>query len=366
MNLQFADHWLRLTHDDGHQSVYPALWLYDNHPEHRDPRTRQRLIDITDLPADPRIASAELRPDAVHIGWSGESKFSSFPIPWLRANCLCSDHARPAAPAVSLWGCAQAANLCWMDHAAVAAGRAPRRDWLRAIARDGLAFLKDVPVKNGYVLEFAAMLGYITETNYGRLFEVRAVDNPNNLAYSPISLGVHTDNPYRNPVPGFQVLHCLEPSAEGGESIFVDGFRVAQELKAEDPDAFRLLASTPVTFTFRDEDAELTAERPILQLGYRGELEAIHYNNRALAPLRIPANQLPEFYRAYRAFARLLRDPRFELHRKLEAGELVVFDNHRILHGRAAFRGARLLEGCYINRDSLFSNLAVLERNGAA
>jgi gamma-butyrobetaine dioxygenase len=48
---------------------------------------------------------------------------------------------------------------------------------------------------------------------------------------------------------------------------------------------------------------------------------------------------------------------------KLLAGDLVGFDNQRILHGRTLFNGAPHLQGCYMSRDSLQSNLAVLERN---
>jgi gamma-butyrobetaine dioxygenase len=136
-------------------------------------------------------------------------------------------------------------------------------------------------------------------------------------------------------------------------------------LRAEDPDAFRLLTTTPVLFAFRDSESDLHAERPMIQLSLRGEAEAVHYNNRPLGPLRIAAARLPEFYRAYRRFAALLRDRRLELRVKLRARDMVVFDNHRILHGRTAFKGARHLQGCYIGRDGLHSSLAVLSRNEA-
>jgi gamma-butyrobetaine dioxygenase len=365
MRIEFTERCLRLTRE-GHESAFPAVWLYDNRPDHRDHRTGQRLVDITGLPADPQISRAELGPDAVQIQWTGETNHSSFRLEWLLAHCLCDQHAPTSARTVTTWGREEISRLCWMDHSAVSANRAARREWLRAIALDGLAFLRDVPAQDGYVREFASILGYVTETNYGRLFDVRAVDDPNNLAYTPFGLGVHTDNPYRDPVPGFQILLCLTPSSEGGESIFVDGFRVAEELKAEDPGAFHLLTSTPVMFAFQNSTAQLEAGRPMIQLSARGELQAVHYNNRALAPLRIAADKVPDFYRAYRSFAALLRDARCEVRLKLRSGDLVVFDNHRILHGRTAFTGARHLQGCYINRDGLFSNLAVLERNGAS
>jgi gamma-butyrobetaine dioxygenase len=80
-----------------------------------------------------------------------------------------------------------------------------------------------------------------------------------------------------------------------------------------------------------------------------------------------PADAAP-FYTAYRRFARLLRDSRFQLTAKLADGELVVFDNQRILHGRTAFSSAkhpRRLRGCYLTRDSVY-NAAALLRSAAA
>ena len=45
---------------------------------------------------------------------------------------------------------------------------------------------------------------------------------------------------------------------------------------------------------------------------------------------------------------------------KLQPGNAVIFDNHRVLHGRAAFVGGRRLCGAYINHDDYRSRLAVL------
>jgi gamma-butyrobetaine dioxygenase len=50
---------------------------------------------------------------------------------------------------------------------------------------------------------------------------------------------------------------------------------------------------------------------------------------------------------------------------QLQAGTLVVFDNQRILHGRTAFSAARYprhLRGCYLARDSVYSETALLRR----
>jgi alpha-ketoglutarate-dependent taurine dioxygenase len=201
------------------------------------------------------------------------------------------------------------------------------------------------------------------ETNYGRVFDVRSVPQPENLAYSDLGLGLHTDNPYREPVPGFQVLHALIASPDGGDSLFGDGFAIAEHMRASFPDAFAVLTKTAVPFLYRSDNAELYAERPLIQLTCEGEVGAVHYNSRSIAPLRLAARDARPFYAAYRCFAALLREPRFHLRISLRDGDLVIFDNQRTLHGRTAFSSARHprhLRGCYLTRDSVYSEAALL------
>ena len=59
------------------------------------------------------------------------------------------------------------------------------------------------------------------------------------------------------------------------------------------------------------------------------------------------------------------RDPADTIEFKLEAGEMVVFDNRRILHGRKQFNpatGHRLLRGFYIDRGEIDSRIRKLAR----
>jgi len=353
-------HW-----SDGHRSTFDAMWLRDNCPADRDSRNGQRLVDIADLPEDPAIGAVSQNSGAaVLITWRGEPKSSWFPLGWLREHCYCDQHRQSRKRAPMVWRADQGSRLLWMQYADVLASRRAEAQWLRAIADQGIAFLRGVPAQDGQVLEVARLLGYVRETHYGRVFDVRSLPNPNNLAFSDRGLGVHTDNPYREPVPGLQILHCMRADEEGGESLFVDGFAVAVELQAQDPPAFDTLTRVPAPFAFCDDCADLRAERRLLEQGSDGEIAAVHYNSRSIRPVCLPSEELVAFYRAYRAFARLLRDPRFEFRVRLRSGDLVAFNNRRILHGRTAFSSAagRWLQGCYVDWDGLMSNLAVLER----
>jgi gamma-butyrobetaine dioxygenase len=353
---------------NGSVAEFASIWLRDNLREDRDPHSGQRLIDVTDLPAQPRIRSAKATDGGVCIEWETETAPASFDLEWLAAHTANSAAERPER-ATKTWldGSKMDASrdFAWATFAAVQNDPDLKLDWLTRLLQSGIAFLSAVPSTEGGLLEAMALVGRVCETNYGLVFDVRSVPQPENLAYSDLGLGLHTDNPYREPVPGFQALHVLLASPGGGESLFADGFALSNHLRAVDPQAFETLTQTPVPFLYRSPDAELYAERPMIQLACSGEVTAVHYNNRSIAPLRLTGRDAASFYTAYRRFAALLRDPIHHLTFRLRDGDLVLFDNQRILHGRTAFSSAkqgRHLRGCYLSRDSVYSQTALLRR----
>ncbi len=353
---------------DGTASEFASLWLRDNVCEDRDPHSGQRLIDVADLPENPRIRLAAVHGAMLRIDWEAEARPAMFELQWLLAHASNRPGQQPAiTPRPWLEGARldAARDFAWATYATAHDDRALRARWLARLLQEGVALLSEVPSQPAGILQAAALVGRVAETNYGLVFDVRSVPQPENLAYTDLGLGLHTDNPYREPVPGFQVLHALHTATNGGDSLLGDGFAIAEHLRASSPEAFALLTRTPVPFQYHSRDAELCAERPLIQLSCTGAISAVHYNSRSIAPLRLVAGEMRAFYSAYRRFALLLREPRFQLRFRLRDGDLMVFDNQRILHGRTAFSSAsqlRHLRGCYLTRDSVYSEAALLRR----
>ena len=356
---------IRLHWSDGTTGRFAAIWLRDNLPEDRDAHSGQRLVDIMDLPVDPKIRAARVSGGDLRIEWLDESRISLIPLEILRqyaeGGCDRPEHE------VRRWldaGDLQASrDFARLPLEVLASDSAARLSWLTRLCQEGLAFLSEVPRVDNAILDAMAWVGDVPETNYGFVFDVRAVPQPENLAYSDLGLGLHTDNPYREPVPGFQALHTLLAALDGGDSIFADGFAIADHMRSAAPDAFDVLTSTAVPFCYRGTAADLYAERPLIELSCSGEIASIAYNNRSIRAPRATGKECLRFYAAYRRFAALLREPRFQLRTRLGDGDLAVFDNRRILHGRTAFASARHprhLQGCYLTRDSVFSRTAQL------
>ena len=229
--------------------------------------------------------------------------------------------------------------------------------FLDQLARRGVALLHGCGTDEGTVLTVGNSVGFVRNTNYGDLFDVVAEPDPVNLAYTPLGLPAHTDNPYRRPCPTVQLLHCLVAADEGGSSRFVDGFAAAEALRDDDPTAFRTLTTTDVTFRYHGSDVDLRADRPLIELDRNGRVHAVSVNNRSMEPLAEGDPRAAAFYAAYQAFVAVLDRDDHAIEITLRPGELVAFDNRRVLHGRRAFRSTsrRHLQGCYIDIDAIRS-----------
>ncbi len=363
---------LGLDWPDGRRGRFHAAWLRDHgqDPATRDPRSGQKLLTATDIDPAIRIRTAVIADGRIDLAFDGGVST------WIDSAWLWEMAPDPLAEDVA----PPSGRITWdagLDAASVSAAYPTLREdpaalagWLGWIDTLGFARLTDVPAKPGALFEVIALFGFVRETNYGRLFEVRSRVEAENLAYTRLGLDPHTDNPYRDPVPTLQILHCLENTATGGDSSVVDGFRAAEILKSEYPDHFDLLARYPVEFRYRgDGRTDLVAERPMLELAPGGGLQQVRINNRAFHALRsVPFDLVPGFYAAYRHLVEITRRPSVVVSFRLDAGDLFVVDNTRVLHGRTAFdaAGSRWLQGAYADIDGLRSTLRALRAPAAA
>jgi gamma-butyrobetaine dioxygenase len=235
-------------------------------------------------------------------------------------------------------------------------------EMLDQILTFGFAVVENLPTRDRAVLDLIKSFGYPRVTNYGDIFEVRIENDPNNLAFTNLPISPHTDNPYRDPVPTLQLLHCLETNVAGGNSGLVDGFRAAIVLRENDPESFDVLSNRLFHFEYLNPTTHLTNTAPIIKVDSMEEIVEIRWNDRSMQP---PYNDvdIEEVYDALRAFAVIVNDPANMHEFRLEPGHCVIFDNTRLLHSRTGFEssGKRHLQGAYADLDSLISKWSILE-----
>ena len=366
---------LTLAHAGKSPARFHAVWLRDNawDAATRAPGNGQRLITLADIPRDTHISAARVDAGQVTLVFMPENKAIRFDIQALlnqRYDLQKPRHAGWTAPQVEPWDAGLMGQVPVASLPEIQADAAAKRDWLAQVARYGFGKLTHGPLYDGALFEVVDLFGYVRETNYGRKFEVRTEVNPTNLAYTGLGLQAHTDNPYRDPVPTVQVLYCLESSAAGGENMVVDGFACALRLRDENPHGFELLSKYCARFEYAGEaGVRLQSRRPMIELAPDGELIGVRFNNRSAAAITdVPFDDMEAYYAAYRHLAEIIDDEAMEVTFRLNPGESFVVDNTRVLHARKGYSGAgtRWLQGCYADKDGLYSTLAAMQSHKEA
>lgn len=341
-------------------------WLRENDPspQSRHPMSRERIVPPLAIrdgikPLHVAIHSS----DALAIRWAAEDggHTSLYDAGWLYAHCY-SLERQETAVANNRPDRSPPASATWQN---IMEAPEAVRAWMDDYFSAGWAIVSGVPARYGAVIDLGQRIGTIRSSNFGFSFDVRLKAAPISNAYTAGYLPLHTDLPHYEMPPGLQILHCLQNEAEGGESLLADGLAVADLLAREEPGTFELLSSNSVPFRFQDETSDFITRHPIIECDASGRPIYINWSNSTMAPLDVPFETMPAMRAAIRRFVSLIESPRFLIERKLDAGEALVFDNRRMLHGRTAFKpetGARHLQGCYLDTSEVHSRREVLAR----
>jgi gamma-butyrobetaine dioxygenase len=361
-----ADHGgaIRVAWDDGEVVDFHPLWLRSECacPECRSRVTLERTFDHFRLPLHLAPVRVEVTGEgALRLVWSHGGHVSLFDPGWLRSKSRTDSAAAAPAP----WRADLVGALPTFDHAAIMSDERVLHAWLVALRDVGLTLLRGVPCAPGEVERIARRISLPRDSNFGVIFDVVTRPDANSNAYTTIELPGHVDLPTREYQPGFQFFHCLENQAAGGESTYVDGFALAEQLRRDEPENFRLLSETPIGFRFYDQVSDYAWRAPAIGLGPDGAVREIRFNPWLTEPLEVAPERFTAVFGALRRFDELSQDPRFQIRIRLAAGTMSAFDNRRVLHGRAAFDergGRRHFQGCYVEREEVTNRIRVLER----
>lgn len=153
----------------------------------------------------------------------------------------------------------------------------------------------------------------------------------------------------------------------------VDGFKLAQHLQEEDPQAFHVLSTARFPYHHTDADFQFVNYTPVFVTDPRSKkVIQMRFNNHdrlptgkqtlnSLAPT-VEGDPAVAVHRAVQAFLLALKDERFGFRFLLEPGSLLVTNNHRVTHARDAFTGLRRIWTAYVNREDWVSRLRGLRR----
>jgi gamma-butyrobetaine dioxygenase len=349
--------WADMTTTD-----FPTTWLRDNCPSGLHPQTHERLLDLLSLEDAPILLSARVDDNGVQLGYA-DGHISYLPSSFLSRHRPGQRAVDPAEIETRIWRSEH--DVARFPVSPIMNDDTALTTWMQVTAADGLTIVEELDDRTDAGVDVAERIDFLRKTNFGTTFEVINKPNPNNLAYTSVALPLHTDLPNQEVPPGYQFLHCLANEATGGGSLFADGFAMAEDLRVEDQEAFDLLCNVAIPFRFHDGDADILVYKPVITLGAAGNVIEIRYNAHLAGVFDMPTDIMPAYYRAYRSYMIKTRDTKYRITLKLKAGEMVVFDNRRILHGRDSFdpsTGFRHLHGCYVDRGEFASRLRLLSR----
>lgn len=354
-----------ITWDDRSVAAFPFIWLRDNDPDDLHPDTHERVFDLTQVPVDISPDSFSVDRSAVVVTWPGKARPSVYPLEWLQRHQPGRPRHDPSRVEQILWDRAALASIPRLPLSRCATEAAALREALLILKRLGILLIDGLDDSPHASQSFGDLIGFRRRTNFGDMFEVFNMVQPNNLAYTSLQLPLHTDLPNQEIIPGYQLLHCYRNTTDGGESLFADGFRVCEELKNAAPQDYELLRRVAVPWRFHDAANDIRRHRPIITERADGKLDYLVFNAHIADIPDMAAGQLYDYYKAYQGLMQRLRDPQYALRHALAPGEMVIFDNTRVLHGRTAFdpqSGERHLYGYYIERNEVDSRIRVLSR----
>lgn len=371
------DRFVHIGWNDGAALDAFDLWLRENAVGAGgvDVATREGLIDPAAHDHDCRVDHAAIGTDgSLVVTFAPHGVHATFHPGWLRHVADQQHLATSWLPEPVVWTAAELHEPPSHDGSAVLDDDAVIRAWVDDLLRFGLARLRNTPTDLDFGRQLAARIGPLRDTNFGAIWDVKADiafagdDLTNSTANTNLRLGPHTDLPTRETPPGFQFLHCVANTTEGGFSTMADGAAVVAALQQEHPEHYEALTTLKWIFFNRGPNIDHRWSGPLIDHGVEGSPLTI----RAFYPVRgfpdmEPADQ-PRAYAAMQRFSQMAAEDRFQLRYPFAPGDLVGFDNRRILHGRDAYAagGQRHLRGVYIDHDEVRSFARVANRRHAA
>ncbi len=363
MKIELNENRIFFNNGKSLEEIHP-FWLRErvNGDEFLDRGTQQRLFDPSTMNSEIVIKKAEIKNGFLEVDFN-DGVNSKLNLDKLESEFSNKDTLIRSIPKKK-WD-STLKNVKNFDYKENFYETKEMHDLLVSFYEYGFVIIKNVPTENNYIVKFANSIGSVRRTNFGEYFNVKSKSNPNDLAYTTLHLSPHTDNPYRNPVPCIQLLHCIENEVSGGYSTLVDGYTVSEILKKEDPNAYKILTEVKVRFKFMDKNVMLEDWSELIHLDDEKKFKQVRFSPRLDYVPMLKKDKLDQYYKARKKLSDLYNSVKNRIEFKLITKDLMMIDNHRILHGRTKFdpkEGKRFLQGCYIDFDSTEGKLRHLKR----
>jgi gamma-butyrobetaine dioxygenase len=367
--IEQQDRVLVVSWGDGHRSLFHYIWLRDNcfcEECGSVSSSQDRVLNLLNVPPGIRPLSVGVDEGGhVAIAWAPDRHKTVFEARWLRAHCYSKAERARRRHKPTLWAKELGNQLPEFSYSQASATDSSRLEALLLIRDYGFTIMRGTPQTPDGIEKLAKLVGYeVRDTYYGRIFHIETDPASDLLSSTSETILAHNDEGWRAVPLGIVLFHCLEASADGGgQNYLIDGFRVAEALRQEDAEAFDVLSRNPRQFSRSIAgEVEMRAEGNIICVDQDSNVVGLRWPFRFREPLDLPEPLVEPMYDATRKLLRLIYSGEFNVQFRLEPGDAVVFDNHRLLHGRTGFSGRRHVQFGYVDRDDFHMQLRLLAR----
>ena len=347
------------------QSSFHSIWLRDHCrcEECGNPAIGRRQLRLSEIDLNVKIIHSDILDQRLNVSWS-DGHQGQFKLEWLIENSYNERYRSSRSLRPVLWNEEYRSNPPTFDYEDVLGDDSIFLNLLNTVKDFGLCFINGATAEPGTAEKVASKIGFLQESNYGRVMDLIADKRHRSIANDVQALKPHTDEPYRASPPGILLFHCVETDNNGqGSSTFVDGFEAAQTLKDRDAEGFHALTRHNQGFRrYFDGDVDLVAEFPVISTNEFDQICGVRVNDRVAAPLCIDPESVPVYYRGMQQFLQLTEDENRMVKKTLKPGDIAIFDNHRVLHGRTSltFKGRRWLQWVQVERGDFHSTMRIL------
>ena len=354
-NISLTNDGLNIEFQNGAKDCFPYIWLRDHCKdiENWDERSNQRKLFTALVDPNIKIEETKIIEDnkKIEVKWPDMNKSVHYSGDFLYKNSLENISSNSGE---ALWD-KQSINKAKLeikfDELEKNEGF---KNLLQTIKTYGFSIINNCPTEMKTVEDIANKIGYVRNSIFGDLWSFESNTEMADSAYTQEELRPHTDGTYNHDAPGLQLLLCCEYEAEGGESIMVDGFKIAKILRENHGTSYNILSEIDIPGRYFGDGVELIAKRPVFKFRNK-KLIQVSFNNYDRGDFRLPNNKINDFYTAIRAFDKLANAKEMQWRQILKPGQLLIFNNWRVLHGRSEFSGKRKMSGCYINKEDFES-----------
>ncbi|CAK8684403.1 unnamed protein product [Clavelina lepadiformis] len=218
-------------------------------------------------------------------------------------------------------------------------------DFMHHTFEVGYCKILNFPKEDELFMEFAESLGPVESNPYGYyngtyFDDIKNAGAVDNVGQTNVDLPFHQDYRYADTC-GQTILHnCIrfDDCVTGGESIMVDLFQVAEILRDESPEDFKVLTKVPVIYeNVNSNKRHFQIQKTHIEVDYNGKVTSCLWSGDLRPRLQVRQSDVTRYYKAHKKLSEIMKREELHIRFRHVTGSLVAMNNRRMVHKRTQF-----------------------------